>query len=563
VPFEEVRFMSATIRQRRWLRPLAVLVLLTWGAVALRGEPLPRQTQECINHAVDRGVRFLNTSQRPNGSWSPNGQHVVGYVALPALTLLECGESPKAPAVVRAVTLVRRAAPKLDATYEIALSILLLDRLGNPADQKLIEMLAARLIAGQTTTGGWSYRCPILSAQGQRELLTVLRQLDEKPHLDPALLVTGTPGSPLTGSVRPDQLNLQVPGKDKPGLTGSARPPSSGSGSLRPSSRPRSPGSAVVGPELKPAPANLPASGRGTKKDKDAPGGGTGKGKPPDKVRIPPWLQRIPVFMEPATVLRLRRDPTRKDRQIRGTTDNSNSQFAALALWAARRRGVPMTRSLNLLVYRYRTSQNEDGSWTYRYRNAGGPPDSGAMTCVGLLGLAIGHGITHDRDRLDPQAAARRARDPQLVQGLAALSRQVGEPFRRLFNLPQPNLYFLWSLERVGVLYNLPTIGGKDWYRWAAECLVANQQPHGNWTGGGYPGATPVIDTCLALLVLKKANWAGDLTNQLKISPGELANSVEKRLTPKSTPAQTSKPKAGGGKEDNKPPATRSQPGVK
>src|SRR5258708_19903488 len=88
----------------------------------------------------------------------------------------------------------------------------------------------------------------------------------------------------------------------------------------------------------------------------------------------------------------------------------------------------------------------------------------------------------------------------------------------------------------------MATIGGKEWYRWAAECLVANQQVHGNWTRGGYHGATPVIDTCLALLVLKRANLASDLTEQLKISPGELPSSVENRLTPPPTNEPTKPP---------------------
>jgi len=47
------------------------------------------------------------------------------------------------------------------------------------------------------------------------------------------------------------------------------------------------------------------------------------------------------------------------------------------------------------------------------------------------------------------------------------------------------NLYFLWSVERVAVLYDLKTIGGKDWYGWGAQILLANQRGAGNWTGGG------------------------------------------------------------------------------
>jgi hypothetical protein len=46
-----------------------------------------------------------------------------------------------------------------------------------------------------------------------------------------------------------------------------------------------------------------------------------------------------------------------------GGGDNSNSQFAILALWAAQRYDIPMQRTLALMLRRYQSSQNADGSW--------------------------------------------------------------------------------------------------------------------------------------------------------------------------------------------------------
>jgi hypothetical protein len=112
--------------------------------------------------------------------------------------------------------------------------------------------------------------------------------------------------------------------------------------------------------------------------------------------------------------------------------------------------------------------------------------------------------------------------------------------------LPMANLYFLWSVERVAVLYDLQTIGGKDWYRWGAEILVANQGPHGNWANGGYHGASPVLDTSLALLFLKRANLAKDLTNKLPFDPVALNDSIiqkaEEGNRPKEKKAESEKP---------------------
>jgi outer membrane biosynthesis protein TonB len=70
----------------------------------------------------------------------------------------------------------------------------------------------------------------------------------------------------------------------------------------------------------------------------------------------------------------------------------------------------------------------------------------------------------------------------------------------------------------------LQTIGGKDWYRWGAEQLVANQKSDGNWEKGGIPGDNTVIDTCFALLFLSQANLAEDLANKLKMEAQLAAN---------------------------------------
>jgi hypothetical protein len=250
----------------------------------------------------------------------------------------------------------------------------------------------------------------------------------------------------------------------------------------------------------------------------------------PGKVAIPPELLKwYPVLHDPARLV-WADPPNRLNDPQFGTTDNSNTQFAILALWAAGRHGVPTERSLKLMVHRYHTSQNADGSWGYRYKLGGNAQGSPAMTAVGLLGLAVGHGLAGDAGQ------AKQVPDPRIVAGFVALTRHVRVPAGRMRNLQQVNLYFLWSVERVGVLYDLPTIGNKDWYRWGAEILVANQQADGNWTGGGYHGANDAIDTCLALLFLKRANLAQDLTTKIPFQPEDLSQEIARKLP--STPVE-------------------------
>src|SRR5262249_51435012 len=119
--------------------------------------------------------------------------------------------------------------------------------------------------------------------------------------------------------------------------------------------------------------------------------------------------------------------------------------------------------------------------------------------------------------------------------------------------------------ERVAVLYNLKSIGGKDWYRWAAQMLVGSQQPRGNWQDGGYHGAHPTLDTCLALLVLKRANLVEDLGKRLPIDPRKLDRAIRDEptppprenppapLSPRSTPPVTERPPAAPASQPSKP----------
>src|SRR5207302_1153787 len=74
------------------------------------------------------------------------------------------------------------------------------------------------------------------------------------------------------------------------------------------------------------------------------------------------------------------------------------------------------------------------------------------------------------------------------------------------------DLYFLWSVERVAVVYDLRTIGGQDWYAWGVSVLLAHQAGDGSWKDA-FPGP---IDTCFALLFLKRVNVAQDLTKVLQ-----------------------------------------------
>ena len=152
-----------------WLRTaaLGVLVLAAPGRAA---------DQAAIDKAIDKGVAALRKMQQQDGTW-PHAE--LGATALAGLTLLECKVPADDKAVVAAADAVRKASVGMTHTYTIVLSILFLDRLGDPGDIPLIESLTVRLMAGQLPGGTWNYSCPGVAESEVRRLTTVLRQRNE------------------------------------------------------------------------------------------------------------------------------------------------------------------------------------------------------------------------------------------------------------------------------------------------------------------------------------------------------------------------------------------------
>lgn len=401
---------------------LGLLMLQPAGAWAV--------DEDQINAAVQRGVQYLKSL--PVMEVAAAYQYGVGPQALLGVTLLECGVPPNDPVVQRHVQDVRQAGPTIHQTYTLALAILFLDRLGDPEDIPLIQLLGLRLLSGQRPGGGWSYTCPVV---GGPEALNRLRAFAQERQAGPA----------------DEDKKAAAEGKE-------ADPP----------------------PPPRPLPRDL--------------------------------LEQVLTAPQPAFT------PT-PAAPTETSEDNSNTQFAILALWVARRHDVPVERTFAMVNQRFRGSQTSEGTWAYKY-TGGQWKDTG--TCAGLIGLGACRGIGIGID--DPKVKA--DSDPAMEQAVAFLAGRLKDLDRR-GNRARPggkfggstidadahgDLYFLWSLERVAVAYHLKAFGDREWYPWGAEILVEAQSENGSWNDR-FRG---LADTCFALLFLKKANIAKDLTTELK-----------------------------------------------
>jgi hypothetical protein len=224
------------------------------------------------------------------------------------------------------------------------------------------------------------------------------------------------------------------------------------------------------------------------------------------------WTYRLEV---PGTK---EREPARA--RVRG--DNSNSQFAVLALWAASALAgyeVP-SRTWQRIQAFYTRSQLADGGWGY----VPGPDDLASrpsMTSAGLCSCVYATAALLGGVSALPAARE----DPIARRGLKAL---LDDPGRRDYN----DYYLVYALERAGTVMAIPP---DLWYVEGARALVAQQRESGRWgPGGRFGDAQSAYETSLALLFLARATGAvitpgGDVDRErrraafpARVGPGQL-----------------------------------------
>jgi hypothetical protein len=437
------------MKQKNWISIIALCAVGLLTSTAQAAERDPR-----VQKAIDRGVAFVRSQQAPTGIWPYNAMGSgasgnAGATALVGLTLLECGVPADDLAVQQAAKFIRQSAASLDFTYALSTSIWFLDRLGDEADVPLIQLFAVRLMAGQNEFGGWTYNCPQISAGGAALERRLMNLLQPKPAAKPG-------EGKGEGAAKKDLAKADAD-KDK---------------------------KRELPPEIKEMLKQL-------------------------ERRPPPT--RPPVGGEGVNL---------QDTRIADQKgDNSNTQFASLALWVARRYGVPVEPALANIEKRFRATQVQDGGWTYVPTPGGfyNRDDSPAMTCAGLIGLAVGHGAAAEAAKeqrggkvINPD------KDKNMQAGfihLGAILQEYSQVRVMGDRINDRGFYFLWSLERVGEIYGLNTIGRQDWYKWGSTVLLNSQHPDGAWRGQFHPSG---VDTCFCLLFLARANVAKDLSVTLK-----------------------------------------------
>ena len=226
--------------------------------------------------------------------------------------------------------------------------------------------------------------------------------------------------------------------------------------------------------------------------DKDMPTTGHGEG---DDVATggattPPKPKAKPKKKGP--LIQIKRRP--KAVVVPETGDNSNTQYAVLGLRACIEANVmPPGETLKQVEDWLEKSQCKDGGWCYGDKDAAA--SYGSMTVGAVASLIIIKYYTKQNWKADKNIA----------EGFNWLIKNwdvkknpgTKEGFIWLY-------YYLYAIERAGILSDMDKIGKLDWYKEGATFILDQQQSDGRWEEGSSYGGN-IKDTCFAILFLRRA----------------------------------------------------------
>ncbi len=216
-----------------------------------------------------------------------------------------------------------------------------------------------------------------------------------------------------------------------------------------------------------------------------------------------------------------RRVPVTKKRDG-AASDNSNSQYAALGLRACHDAGIDLPKDAVALARKWLVdcqAKEEGGSNAVATGGIAAPPRGWSYTPEKLVygsmtAGAIGSICIYDYI-LDGEKALSWKRDPSVVSGIAWLAhnfnpagnagvdKAVGGNYSLI---PDGAMYYyyLYGVERAGLLFGTEKFGAREWYPEGAALLLKNQQPNGSWPAAD-THKNAVWDTCFSILFLRRA----------------------------------------------------------
>lgn len=181
--------------------------------------------------------------------------------------------------------------------------------------------------------------------------------------------------------------------------------------------------------------------------------------------------------------------------------DNSNAQYAALGLRACASAGILLPDEVLVAGAKWlEKNQGKDGGWGYSDAGQMNDPSHGSMTAGAVSSLVI---FRH----LLKQDTASNATIKKGLEWIGANFTVTENPgYERAY---QWHHYWLYAVERAGILGGTEKIGDHWWFSEGAEHLIKAQDPKfGSWVSeknGMESVGGAAADTAFAILFLRRA----------------------------------------------------------
>jgi len=448
---------------------LAVLLVVAVGFMAPARSEEGDAFARSVSKAVAKGVEYLRKAQASDGSWDyepllkgnklaaalgdPTAGMKQGCTALAALALLKSGVAPEDPAIEKAFSFMRSR--PVEHVYDAGCILLAIEarshartktkeKAKDAKDLELAKSCAAFLVKFQERGGGWRYPLP--------SIVTVQRE--DASHPQYALL--GLDAAERLGIAVPKETYERAAGfflanQEKDGPEVAPFPV---------------PGADLSCAELRKIEKEMLEKIKKIESDF--------KGKKPDQVNAAGHTQED----ERRTVERAASDALLKTREKPPKIHARGWGYDTVADEGTKENN-PLGRLSNLIP--------KDTTVT------------GSMTASGVTSLLL------CKKHLEGSSAWTALR-PQIDRAIRDGAGWLAARFSVAENPKSSRhlYYFLYGLERSGVLALVASFGTHEWYPEGAKAIVGQQKDDGRWDGGAQGTAGPVPDTCFALLFLTK-----------------------------------------------------------
>lgn len=473
---------------------LAEALMLRWQTcllicVAVVAIPFPApcfaQTTPEIESARVKGMDYIKGEQYDDGSWALEG-HDVGITSLCAMGLIENGVPVSDPVIDKAHRFVQKEMENEKGTYDIALAILFLSRVGDRDNRSKIRDLAARLIAGQTVEGGWSYTCPLAS-------VGILSNSDERPKLQPGVGDNSCTQFAVLGLWVSSRWGVDI--TSTMSLVGD-----------RFIETQREDGGWPYAPE------------EWTKLVADADGEGADDKKADAEKEKEKGTDGKPKMKKKEDKYKDKDKNKDKDKPVVANALPGNKALpgAKAALPGGIEEALPGAGGAG----------GTGAASAYQ-------PSSPSMTFAGLFCLTVARAAVIRQEQSKTRVAVKPGSapngpaaegdtlmsDPSFADGL----KKAGE-FAASLSAGSPR-YFMWSVERMGVVLGMEKFGETDWFGQGSAALIASQAANGSWGD--------LSDTSFAILFLRKANLGSDISRLLSGEPADRFQIVSQAERPR------------------------------